>query len=192
MVAWVNNTFAELMGVEDAPHCGRVRHVRADSLLGHESSVDPGVHITLFEGQDGLEEAQFIAKQVAQVVVRDSDASIAILVRAKNHADAVAVSLRQAGIAYSGDTIQSLAEKPITKDLLALCRYLANPADTIAAVSLLRSPWCGVTLPTLAQLLAAHPERPLNVMRALGQPPGLPMTRPSVSSTLPLYCSGPK
>ncbi len=171
VVAWVNDTFAELMGAEDAPHCGRVRHVKAESLPGHEPSADAGVHITLFEHQDEFEEAQFIAKQVAEVVVRDGNASIAILVRAKNHADEVAESLRQAGIAFSGDTIQSLAEKPVIKDLLALCRYLANPADTIAAVSLLRGPWCGVTLPTLAQLLTAHPERPLNVMRALEQPP---------------------
>ena len=171
VVAWVNDTFAELMGAEDAPHYGRVRHVKAESLPGHEPSADAGVHITLFEDQDELEEAQFIANQVAEVVVRDGNASVAILVRAKNHADEVAESLRQAGIAFSGDTIQSLAEKPMTKDLLALCRYLANPADTIAAVSLLRGPWCGVTLPTLAQLLTAHPERPLNVMRALEQPP---------------------
>ena len=171
VVAWVNDTFAELMGAEDAPHYGRVRHVKADSLPDQEPSADAGVHVTLLEDQDGLEEAQFIAKQVAEVVARDGNASIAILVRAKNHADEVAVSLRQAGVAFSGDAIQSLAERPITKDLLALCRYLANPADTIAAVSLLRGPWCGVTLPTLARLLTAHPERPLNVMRALEQPP---------------------
>ena len=171
VVAWVNDTFAKLMGAEDAPHYGRVRHVKADSLPDHEPSEDAGVHITLLEDRDGLEEAQFIAKQVAEVVARDGGASIAILVRAKNHADEVAVSLRQAGVAFSGDTIQSLTEQPITRDLLALCRYLANPADTIAAVSLLRSPWCGVTLPTLDRLLTAHPERPLNVMRALEQPP---------------------
>ena len=171
VVAWVNDTFAELLGAEDAPHYGRVRHVKADSLPDQEPSADAGVHITLLEDQDGLEEAQFIAKQVAEVVARDGNASIAILVRAKNHADEVAVSLRQAGVAFSGDTIQSLAEQPITKDLLALCRYLANPADTIAAVSVLRGPWCGVTLHTLARLLTAHPERPLNVMRALEQPP---------------------
>ena len=54
---------------------------------------------------------------------------------------------------------------------LAAGSHTRRPADTIAAVSLLRSPWCGVTLPTLARLLTAHPERPLNVMRALEQPP---------------------
>ena len=169
VVAWVNDTFAELMGAEDAPHYGRVRHVKADSLPDHEPSADAGVHITLFEESDGHGEAQFVAKQVADIIARDDAAKIAILLRAKRHADEVAVALEQAGIAFSGDAIQSFAEQPITTDLLALCRYLANPADTVAAVSLLRGPWCGVSLPTLARLLAAHPERPLNLMRALEQ-----------------------
>ena len=174
VVAWVNHTFAKLMGAEDAPHYGRVRHVKADSLPGHGPSAGAGVHIKLFEDIDGHGEAQFIAKQVCDIITRDGDASIAVLVRARSHADEVAVSLKQAGIAFTGDAIQSLAEQPITTDLLALCRYLANPADTIAAVSVLRGPWCGVTLPTLERLLTAHSERPLNLMRALQQTPELP------------------
>ncbi len=171
VVAWVNDTFGELMGAEDVPHYGRVRHVEADSLPNREPCANAGVHIRLFEASDGHHEAQFVAKQVADIIARDCAASIAIIVRAKSHADEVAVALEQAGVAYSGDAIQSLAEQPTTTDLLALCRYLANPADTVAAVSLLRGPWCGVTLPTLAQLLSAHPERPLNLMRALECPP---------------------
>jgi ATP-dependent helicase/nuclease subunit A len=173
VVAWVNAAFAELMGAEDAPHYGRVRHVKADSLPNREPSVDAGVHIRLFEESDGHGEAQFVAKQVAGIIARDDAAKIAILVRAKRHAGEAAVALEQAGIAFSGDAIQSLAEQPITTDLLTLCRYLANPAHTVAAVSLLRGPWCGVSLPTLARLLAAHPERPLNLMRALEQLPGI-------------------
>ena len=173
VVAWVNDSFAELMGAEDAPHYGRVGHVKADSLPSRRPSVDAGVHIRLFQESNEHGEAQFVAKQVADIIARDGAAKIAILVRAKRHADEVAAALDQAGIAFSGDAIQSLAEQPITTDLLALCRCLANPADTVAAVSLLRGPWCGVSLPTLAYVLAAHPERPLNLMRALEQLPGI-------------------
>ena len=169
VVTWVNDTFAELMGVEDAPHYGRVRHVKADSLAGHEPSAGAGVHISLFEDSDGNGETQFIVKRVCDIIAREGDVSIAVLVRARSHADEVAVALEQAGVAFTGDAIQSLAEQPIIKDLLALCRYLANPADTIAAVSVLRGPWCGVTLHTLARLLTAHSERPLDLMRALQQ-----------------------
>jgi ATP-dependent exoDNAse (exonuclease V) beta subunit len=161
------------MGAEDAPHYGRVRHVKADSLLGYEPSAHSGVNITLFEDEDGRGEAQFIAEQAADIIARDGDASIAILVRARSHANEVATALEHAGIAFSGDAIQSLIEQPIINDLLALCRYLVNPADTIAAVSLLRGPWCGVALPTLAELLTAQPERPLNLMHALGHIPEL-------------------
>ena len=173
VVGWVNDTFAELLGAEDAPHYGRVRHVRAESLPCDELIADAGVRLMLFEDEEGARESQFIAEQVAAINERDGDATIAILVRAKRHAEAVAVALEEAGIAVSGDAIQSLAEQPITSDLLALCRYLANPADTVAAVSLLRAPWCGVSLPTLARLLAAYTERPINLIRALEQLPGI-------------------
>ena len=167
VVTWVNDTFAALMGVEDLPHYGRVRHVRADSLPREESSTDAGVHLTLFEDEAGSREPQFIAERAAAIIEQDSDASIAILVRAKSHAEDVAAALEQAGIAFSGDGIQSLADQAIIRDLMALCRYLANPADTIAAISLLRGPWCGVTLATLTQLLTAHSERPLHLLHAL-------------------------
>ena len=54
VVAWVNEALAELIGAEDAPHYGRLRHVKADSLPGYESSAHSGVHITLFEDQDAI------------------------------------------------------------------------------------------------------------------------------------------
>ena len=170
---WVNEVFADLMGAEDRPHHGSVRHVKAESPPGNSSAVDAGVKIRLFEDGEGQSEAQFIATQVATVMERDPDATIAILVRAKSHAGPVTAALEQAGIPFSGDAIQSLADQPVISDLLALCRYLANPADTIAAISLLRGPWCGVTLNTLNQLLNAHPERPLDLLQALQHLPSV-------------------
>ena len=173
IVEWVNEVFAELMGAEDRPHHGSVRHVKAKSVSGRSPSADAGVKLRLFEDGEGQNEAQFIASQVATVMRKDPEATIAILVRAKSHADAISVALEQAGISFSGDAIQSLAEQPVIGDLLVLCRYLANPADTIAAVSLLRGPWCGVTLNTLTQLLSAHPERPLDLLHALQHLPSV-------------------
>ena len=172
VVAWVNHTFAELMGAEDAPHYGRVRHVKADSLPNRESYADAGVHIRLFQESDEHGEAQFVAKQVADIIARDGAAKIAILVRAKRHADEVAAALDQAGIAFSGDAIQSLAEQPITTDLLALCRCLANPADTVAAVSFSEDRGVGFVAYT-GPGVSSNPERPSNLMRALEQLPGI-------------------
>jgi len=174
IVEWVNAVFAELMGAEDHAHYGRVRHVKADGLPNPMSSADAGVHVSLFEDAGGSREAQFVAERVGAIVSQNADATIAILVRAKSHADDVAMALEEAGIPFSGDAIQSLAEQPIITDLLALCRYLANPADTIAAISLLRGPWCGVTMSTLTWFLTAHPERPLNLLPALERLPELP------------------
>ena len=67
VVAWVNDTFAGLMGAEDLPHYGRVRHVKAESLPCDELTTDAGVQLILFEDEEGVRESQFIAEQVAAI-----------------------------------------------------------------------------------------------------------------------------
>lgn len=171
VVEWVNETFSELFGDEDNPHYGRVRHVRASSLLPDRSSTHSGVSIKLFQASDRDREAAAIARQVSEIQRSDPSASIAVLVRAKGHASDIAAALVEAGVPFSGESIQSLAEQPAIESLLSLCRWLANPADMVAALGLLRSQWCGVSLATISALLNAHSLRPLNLLDALQLPP---------------------
>ena len=53
VVEWVNEVFAELMGAEDRPHHGSVRHVKAESLPCNLPSADAGVNVRLFEDGEG-------------------------------------------------------------------------------------------------------------------------------------------
>ncbi|MFT4823628.1 MAG: ATP-dependent helicase/nuclease subunit A, partial [Cryomorphaceae bacterium] len=43
----------------------------------------------------------------------------------------------------------SLSSSPVIVDLMSLCRALANPADRLAWMSVLRAPWCGLSLKDL-------------------------------------------
>ena len=56
---------------------------------------------------------------------------------------------------------------PAVRDLLALTSWLINPADNVAALALLRTPWCGLGLNAINQLLAPHPERPFDLLAVL-------------------------
>ena len=62
------------------------------------------------------------------------------------------VALREAGVPFRGVDLDPLRSQPAVQDLLALTRALAYPADRIAWFSLMRAPWCGLSLADLTTL----------------------------------------
>src|SRR5205823_9669314 len=80
---------------------------------------------------------------------------IAILVRARPHLNCILPALRRAGIAFAAVDLESLAQRQAILDLLSLTHALAQPADRLAWLAVLRAPWCGVALPDLYTLAQA-------------------------------------
>jgi len=83
----------------------------------------------------------------------DTDRNVAVLVRARSHARALARRLSQEGIAHRAVELTGLAQRPVVADLTQLARALAHPADRLAWLCTLRAPWCGLRLETLATLV---------------------------------------
>lgn len=79
--------------------------------------------------------------------------SIAILVAARHHATALVAALRAAGYPVRGVDLVPLAETPVVQDLLALTRALSSVLDRVAWLTILRAPWCGMSLVDLTTLL---------------------------------------
>jgi ATP-dependent exoDNAse (exonuclease V) beta subunit len=77
---------------------------------------------------------------------------IAVLVRARTHLELIARRLRKADIPFRALEIEPLSERQEVKDLTSLTRALLHPMDRIAWLSLLRAPWCGLTLKDLHTL----------------------------------------
>ena len=168
VVSWVNRVFADLMGKIDDINIGRVSHVHAISAKSLEDTgMEEGVDVVTLEEGSEVEEATFIADTVTKLRQTHPDATIAILVRAKKHADPVLDALSNRAIPVSGEALQSLTDRSVIQDLMALCAWLANPADNIAALALLRSPWCGIDLESIDRLLIAQPERPFDLLKLL-------------------------
>ncbi len=84
-----------------------------------------------------------------------SKPSIAILVRNRSHALPILTELRRLGIPYSAVEMEELSEQPEIQDLLALTRALIHAGDRVAWLSVLRAPWCGLTLQSLLQLVSS-------------------------------------
>lgn len=171
VVGWVNERFSSLFSAEDDPSFGRVKHVAAEAIVVQQGDDNAGVRLAIVQAETDEREAHYVAKEILALRQRDPSQTVAILVRAKTHAAQIGSALARLDIPYTGDAIQTLLQEPVITDLLSVCRWLANPADMVAALALLRGPWCGVKLASVSSLLSEFAGRPLELMPALEAPP---------------------
>ena len=81
--------------------------------------------------------------------------TVAILGRAKNHLAPIATALRARRIAFRAIELETLAERQEIIDLQSLLQALLHPLNRIAWLSVLRAPWCGLSLGDLHTLTGA-------------------------------------
>jgi ATP-dependent exoDNAse (exonuclease V) beta subunit len=149
LVDWVNETLATVMPDHEEPRLGAVTYVPAVAF--HGQGPGAAVEYHAFEDDDGSAEAHRIRELVDRIAAHEPGASIAVLVRARAHLEKIAPRLKEAGIRFQAVEIEALLERQVIQDLLALTRALCHEADRTAWLSVLRAPWCGLTL---AELLA--------------------------------------
>ena len=88
----------------------------------------------------------------------DKKYRIAVLGRARSALTPVAQALRDAGIRFRAVELEPLRDRAEIIDALALARALFNPEDRVAWLSVLRAPWCGLSLADLYALTSADDE----------------------------------
>ena len=150
IVQWVNETFSKVMPLAEQPSEGAVAYGRSDPvnppLAGHAVTVHP------FFDKDREGEAARVVEIVRDVQSSEPGASVAILVRNRGHLSEIVPMLKAAGLAFRAIKIEGLAHRPVVQDLLSLTRALSHPGDRLAWLSILRAPWCGLTLEDLCRL----------------------------------------
>ena len=150
IVERVNALFSNSFPKISDDDAGAVKYTES---LAARDETDGVVTIDGFvEGEDQFEAARVI-QRIRAAQNEDPEGSVAILVRARSHLFAITEALKSAALPFSAVDIDPLADRSIVRDLLALTRAMLDPADRIAWLSILRAPWCGLTLGDLEALV---------------------------------------
>jgi ATP-dependent exoDNAse (exonuclease V) beta subunit len=150
IVDWVNEHFSRIMPLTDNRERGAIafRASRAS-----RTELQGGLEIRAFSGP--APEARAIAAAIAAQRATHPDWRIAVLVRARMHAQPLMQALRTAGVAFRALDIETLKERHVVRDLLMLLRALSHLGDRIAWLALLRAPWAGLALVDVWQVARA-------------------------------------
>jgi ATP-dependent exoDNAse (exonuclease V) beta subunit len=164
LVEWTNARFARLLPGRDDVRTSAVSFT--PSLATRAAEGAHAVEISWFAPRGRAAEAACIAARIRALKDESPAATIAVLVSARAHAGPIAAALSAQGVSSVGVKIVPLAELSVIRDLVALLRALHNLADRAAWLVVLRAPWCGATLATLAAL--SEDKDPMLLWEAFG------------------------
>ncbi|MEM7167081.1 MAG: UvrD-helicase domain-containing protein [Planctomycetota bacterium] len=153
LVAAVNDIFSEAF---DPAFEGEPGAVPYTPFTAHAGAATGSVALHAWSGDHRRAEAERVADLVQQAQ-RDGHRTIAVLVRSRHHLDVVLPLLRRRGVRYRAVDFETLSGRTVVRDLQALTEAIASPIDRVAWLSLLRSPWCGLTLRQLTLVAERAP-----------------------------------
>ncbi|WP_423202701.1 UvrD-helicase domain-containing protein [Legionella nagasakiensis] len=142
IVDWINHHFSAIFPATNDMELGAI-------AFHHSKGTQPSSQtnfVQLFEAKDSQEEAHAIINLVIQELQTHPNDEIAILVRSRTQLRDIMRLLRKNQIPFQGIDIDLLAHLPHLQDVWSLTQALLMPANRLAWLAVLRSPWCGLSL----------------------------------------------
>lgn len=146
IVNWNNQQFTHIFPKHSDMATGAVNYHASHAHSTHDHPDD--THVKFYPFKDAPVETQAIklAQSVRDLLATHPQDNIAILVKSRSHLSDILPALKSHNILFQAVDIDPLLENPLIQDLFSLTRALHHPADRIAWLALLRSPWCGLNL----------------------------------------------
>lgn len=173
LVNWFNNIFPQIMPAEIDLATGAVPYHPALSALSI-NAAQPATATEFHFFPDDQSEAQAVVALIEQYQLQKPENTIAVLVRSRTHLKEILLALQQKAIPFQAIEINPLAAKSEILDLVALVRALIHRADRIAWLSLLRAPFCGLSLADLHIIAQSTAHR--TIYEAIMQHKQLPLS----------------
>lgn len=145
IVEWVNRHFKTIFPQSDDIESGAVSFHPSV----HIKPIDHHSYIKAFQYQNRSQEAHALVEQVVYELATHPNDEIAILVRSRNQLSDIIQCLREQHIPFQGIEIDLLAQLPHLRDVWSITQALLLPANRLAWLAVLRSPWCGLSLTDL-------------------------------------------
>ncbi|MBY6204189.1 UvrD-helicase domain-containing protein [Halomonas denitrificans] len=149
VVDWVNERLGPVFPDHEDIAAGAVAYAPSEAGRG------AGGRVELHALPDDAAEAERIARLLGEAIDAhrdDANWRAAIIVRSRNHLQAILPALKRHGLPFRAVKLDPLIARPVVQDLLALTRAIRLPADTAALLAALRAPWCGLRLADLHRL----------------------------------------
>ncbi len=159
IVDWVNHAFDHVFPTSEDLASGAVPYSPSTPVHDRGEGEAVTVHPLFTNGKEA--EAEKVVELIEAERRANPASRITVLVRARPHLTAIVAALRRRRIRFLAIDIEPLAHRPAVQDLLAITRALESHADRVAWLSLLRAPWCGLSLADLLVLAAGDAGQPL-------------------------------
>ena len=113
-----------------------------------------GEMVKLFNAENDLEEAKFVARQIARTKseVQTEYKNFAVLYRTNSQSRLIEDELRKAGVPYAIYGSLSFYQRKSVKDMLAYLRLVVNPSDDESYLRAIKTPSKGIGDTTLERL----------------------------------------
>ena len=164
LISWVNRTFKEIADQSKPSDSERIHY---QPLNAYYQNFASHILIKSFSDLSGKREAEDIVSIIKHHQALNTNESIAILVRSREHLKEIIKALKKNQITYAANEIDSLHRKQYIVDLFTLTQVLTRIDNRLSILSLLRSPLVGLNLNDLYIIARESHTKHVSIIKAL-------------------------
>lgn len=148
IVEWNNTHFHKIFPSFNDMATGAVSYSKSVAHA-NQAETENTISVHGFVNAAKDTEANQIVEVINKTQLDHPQDKIAILVRSRSHLQNIIPALKKAKLSFRAIDIDALSSRQSICDLLSLTCALLHPADRISWLSVLRAPWCGLSLADL-------------------------------------------